>query len=273
MKKVLAALLVLGLCASANATIVTFGGVGNNAANGSFETMIANAAPMTGGYKFGGNVANYGGLGWMGANESASTRSLIRFDVASLGSVPLVNSVTLRLFQRNTSTANLSLFLVDDGGANPNSNWEEGTDTGSYSNGWWNRTSWSYANRGLGDSWDGGAGGGTLGLNLSVVPAAPGVVGAAVDFVFSGTDLTALMNLWATDAVTDWGRGAFAPADTNVATPNTGMLLLGNGVEFYTSEEGNVALQPLLIVDVVPEPATMSLLAIGGVVALIRRKK
>jgi hypothetical protein len=277
MKKALLIVALVAMCATgADGAIVTFGGVGNNTADGSFETMIANAAPMTGGYKFGGNVANYGGLGWMGAKESASTRSLIRFDVASLGSVPAVNSVTLRLFQRDANVTNLSLFLVNDLGANPNSNWEEGTDTGSYSNGWWNRTSWSYCNRGISDSWDGGAGGGTLGPTvLATVAATPGVVGAPVDFVFTGSSafLTSLLNQWATDAVTDWGRGSFAPPDTNVSTPNAGMLLVGNGTTFYSSEYATTSLQPLLIVDVVPEPATMSLLALGGVAALIRRKK
>lgn len=275
MKKVLAVLVVVALCASANAATMTFGQVGNNTAGGSFETMIANAAPMTGAYKFGGNVSNYGGLDWMGAKESASTRSLIRFDVSALGTVSAVNSVTLRLFQRTAEVTNLSLFLVSDAGANPNSNWEEGTDTGSYSNGWWNRTSWSYANRGLSDSWDGGAGGGTLGTVLATVAATPGVVGAAVDFTFTGSSafLTSLLNQWATDAVTDWGRGAFAPPDTNVSTPNAGMLLLGNGTTFYTSEYATASLQPLLIVDYVPEPATLSLLALGGVAALIRRRK
>ncbi|MHC4561526.1 MAG: PEP-CTERM sorting domain-containing protein [Planctomycetota bacterium] len=279
MKKILGVMVVLALCASANADVITFGGGGNNIAGGAFETMIANASPMTGSYKFGGNVANYGGLDWFGAKESASTRSLLRFDMAALNGVldavtAPVNSVTLRLYQRGTDVTNLSLFMVDDSGANPNSNWEEGTDTGSYSNGWWNRTSWSYCNRGISDSWDGGAGGGTLGTVLATVAATPGVDGAAVDFVFTGTQaaLTAMMSAWATDTVTDWGRGAFAPPDTNVTTPNPGMLLLGNGATFYSSENGN-GLGPELIVDYVPEPATISLLALGGVAALIRRKK
>lgn len=282
MKKLLVIALVLASCATANAAIMTFGGNGNNQAGGAFDTMLALANPMTGGYKFGGDVANYGGLGWLGANESASTRGLLRFDMSALNLTgQTVTSVTLRLFQSNTAVTNLSLFHVDDAvGQNPNSNWEEGTDTGSYSNGWWNRTSWSRCNRGISDSWYGGSGGGTLvAPTLATVAATPGVVGAAVDFVFTGTQafLTSVMTAWASDTVTDWGRGAFAPPDTNVATPNRGMLLLGGngggGARFYSSENGTNSLGPQLIVTYTPEPATLGLLAIGGVAALIRRRK
>lgn len=272
------AMVVALLAGGAQANLIRFGaGGGNNVPGGCFEGMIALAGPMTGSYKFGGNVANYGGLDWFGAREEKNTRSLIRFDMEALDFEGLVvSSVTLKLRQRDANVTNLSLFLVDDSGTNPNSNWEEGTDTGSYSNGWWNRTSWSYCNRALGDGWDGGAGGGTLGTVLASVTETPGAVGGCLDLVFTGDSaaLTALISGWATDRVTDWGRGSFAPPDTNVSTPNPGMLLLGGpgGATFYASENGN-GFGPYLVVEYTPEPATMSLLAVGGILGLIRRRK
>ena len=139
MKKAMVVLTLLAVCAGANADVVTFTGTGQTA-----DTMVASAAPMTGGYKFGGNVANYGGSDWFGTNAGGSnTKAILRFDVSALaGSFSSINSVTLRLAQRDTSTANVTLFRMNPA----DSNWEEGTDTASYSSGWWNRTSWSYCN-------------------------------------------------------------------------------------------------------------------------------
>jgi hypothetical protein len=266
MKKVLGVMLVLALCASADATVISFSGATTTA-----DTMVASATPMTGSYKFGGNVANYGGSSWFGTNAGGSnTKAILRFDVSSLaGTFSSINSVTLRLYQRDTSTANVSLFRINPA----DSNWEEGTDTGSYSSGWWNRTSWSYVNRALSDTWSGGAGVGSWGALLSSTAAMPGVLDSAVDFTFTG-DLNALMTDWASVGVSDYGRMSFAPPDTNNVVLNEGLVLLaGANSTFYSTENG--AMIPELIVDFnpIPEPATMSLLAIGGVVALIRRKK
>jgi hypothetical protein len=257
MKKTLVAILVLACAISSVQAMVVIDGT-----SGVYETMIANASPMTGSYKFGGNTANYGGLDWFGAKESASTRSLIRFDVSALAGMT-VDNMTLRLYQRNTDTTNLGLFLVNE----EDSNWEEGTDTGSYSSGWWNRTSWSYCQRAVGDGWSG-----TWDEQVGSVAALPGVVDGYVDIPLSYSGgIQALFDIWASNGVTDAGRGAFGVPDQDVPAANTGLWILGNGGTFYSSENAN-GLSPQLIINV-PEPATMSLLALGGVAALIRRKK
>jgi hypothetical protein len=265
MKKAIVALTLLAVCAGASADVMTFTGTGVTA-----DTMVASATPMTGSYKFGGNTANYGGSDWFGTNAGGTnTKAILRFDVSSL-SFASINSVTLRLYQRDTSTANVTLFQM----LPADSNWEEGTDTGSYSSGWWNRTSWSYCNRFLGDGWSGGAGVGSWGSALASTAAMPGVLNGAVDFTFSGVDLDALMAAWASVGVSDAGRMSFAAPDSNDVVANEGIVLLaGANSTFYSTENGTMI--PELIVDFnpVPEPATMGLLAVGGVVALIRRKK
>jgi hypothetical protein len=267
MKKAIVALMLLAVCAGANADVVTFSGATQTA-----DTMVASATPMTGSYKFGGNTANYGGSTWFGTNAGGSnTKAILRFDVSSLaGSFASINSVTLRLYQRDTSTANVTLFQMNPA----DSNWEEGTDTGSYSNGWWNRTSWSYCNRGCSDAWSGGAGVGSWGAALASTAGMPGVLDSAVDFTFTGVDLDALITAWASVGVSDYGRMSFAAPDSNNVVANEGIVLLaGANSTFYSTENGTMIPELIVNFNPVPEPATMGLLAVGGVVALIRRKK
>ena len=49
----------------------------------SYETMIAEAYPVSGGYLFAGADRSYGGSGWFGSNETNAnqTRGLMRFDI------------------------------------------------------------------------------------------------------------------------------------------------------------------------------------------------
>jgi hypothetical protein len=267
MKKAIVVMTLLAVCAGASADVATFSGTSQTA-----DTMVASATVMTGSYKYGGSTANYGGLSWFGTNAGGSnTKAILRFDVSSLaGTFSSINSVTLRLVQRDASTANVTLFRMNPA----DSNWEEGTDTGSGgSSGWWRRTNWTYCNQGSYDNWSGGSGVGTWGASLASTAAMPGLVDTAVDFNFGGVDLDALITDWAAVGVTDYGRMAFSTPDGNDVVTNEGIVLLaGANSTFHSSES---AFMPELIVDFepIPEPATMSLLAIGGVVALIRRKK
>jgi len=124
------------------------------------ETMIANHYPVSGGYLFAGSDRAYGGSSWWGASEAAgpnapateNTRGLIRFDVSSLaGLTESITNIELRVYQTSGASTDVGFHVITD----PNSNWQETSDTGSYSSspGHWNRTTWNTKLRGLGEGW------------------------------------------------------------------------------------------------------------------------
>ncbi len=265
MKKALLIVALVAMCATGvQADVMTFSGTTE-----AFDNWIS---PYDAGKTysmFGGSSKNYGNVSYFQVSEDYKSRATLRFDVSALaGQFVTINSITLRLFQQNASVTNMSAFRI----LPADSIWEEGSDTGSTSYGAWHRTTWNYANQGVWQGWSGGSGAGAWGDLLASVPATSG--GGWVDMVFTG-DLDALMTAWVQTPVDDVGNGGFSPDVGYPIVANEGLLLLGGGtlLKFDSSENGS-GNGPQLVVDyVVPEPATMSLLAVGGILGLIRRKK
>jgi len=217
-----------------------------------------------------------------GTAGSLTQRSILRFDVSALdGLYSTIDSITLRLFYWDDSSPG---FGTEEVTTNvhaitaANRAWIAGTSTGGAGAGesTWNNLAHSAT------PWAGSAGLSTAGtdydstvlgsqtIDLSDLPAA----GTAFDFTFTGTSaaLTALIDTWMVDNV-----------DNSQANP--GLLMrdpdptfdLGERNRFVASsmEDANAALRPELIVNytVIPEPATMSLLALGGIAMLRRRRR
>jgi len=241
-----------------------------------YDTWIG-VNQLNGGYMFGGELINYGGLTWFGANEPASARGLLRFDVSSLaGQFNEVISIELRLYQTDgLADVNVAAYEISDA----NSNWQEGVDIGSLSSfgGYWNRTTWATKLRDLTDeSWAGAPGLTTAGIDYDPIPLVTTTSsgGGWMSFHFTG-DLMGLMDDWVLSSSQDtviYGLniGNFADPEEFTVVDNPGLLLIADGLVQWSSGEGDFS--PELIVTI-PEPATMSLLALGACLPLFRRKR
>lgn len=94
------------------------------------------------------------------------------------------------------------------------------------------------------------------------------------------SETTSNWTLADTDTWNSWDVTAWAQADNHAGDDVLTIGLAENGtygqtgVYFYfaSKEHGNVALRPSLVMDVVPEPAGLSLLAMGAL-ALLRRRR
>ncbi|MHC4562558.1 MAG: PEP-CTERM sorting domain-containing protein [Planctomycetota bacterium] len=288
-KKVLIAVLVtivvgvLDARTSAQVLTATFSGDGDSGGD-CYDTMVAHDAPITGSYLLWGADRNYGGMTYIGANESAgavapegqNTRTLIRFDVSALaGQFDSIESIELRLYQLEGAVTNISAYTISDA----NSNWQEGSDSGSYSSpaGWWNRTTWNNKLRHLTDSaWAGGPGLSVAGVDYDASPLASGTSSGSgwMSLELTG-DLMALMEQWVQAPCTGttfegYNPGIFADPEEFTTVANEGLLLMADEGIKWSSSEGEFS--PELVVRYIPEPATMSLLALGGL-ALLRRPK
>jgi len=216
-----------------------------------YDTFIA-TGQLDGGYASYGSYRNYGGSSYFGANEPASARGLLRFDVSGLaGQYIAVQTVELRLYQQAGGVANVDVFPINDA----NSNWQEGTDTGSFDSGGgaWCRTTWSSKLRGLSDnSWDGGYGLGSTGYDTPALVTGT-TTGAGWMSMFFGGDLTALMDDWVQSPVVG-GYGRFAEPEQFTVVANEGMLILADGYVEWSSSQGSFS--PELVVTVlVPDPS------------------
>ena len=109
-----------------------------------YETVLWNDQIYTGNPRgWSWSDSNGGSLSHWGGNELAgspggspageNTRGLIRFDVSSLaGLVEPITSIELRVYQLEGVASEVGFHELTDN----NSNWQEGSDTGSY-------TSWA----------------------------------------------------------------------------------------------------------------------------------
>ncbi len=207
-------------------------------------------------------------------------RSLLRFDVSGV-SLPVgsqVTSIKLTFDVLTTSATNvnhtLSLYQIDSN----NAAWVEGSKqpaaaatTGEST---WNRlaapsTSWN-GGGGLGDvSNDAGNGFDSTALaTLSGVNKNSGTI----TFTFAGTpaSLTSLIQNWQANSGSD-NAGILLVSDQESVTNQGNQRLL-----LYSKEgaaaENDMFLAPTLTITV-PEPASLALLGIGGLLTLLRRKR
>ena len=271
MKKALVIVALVAMCATlAQGAIVTF--TGNGKVDGdAYDTTIASTL-MPSGYYYNPKILNYG------ANVQIMTRGtvskgLLRFDLSALdGLVNSITSVTLRLYV-NEGEGLVGVYRISDA----NSGWSEGdAAAGGMSPPPSNcATTWStkFQNANL---WAGGQGAPVAITDFDATPLAifntTGSVGSYVDIALGG-DLTELITTWSNDDVTVRGIGSFSdPNGTD--TPNEGMFLISDGTSVYFSSAQGANLPQLIVEgDIIPEPATMSLLAVGGLAALLRRRR
>ena len=265
MKKALLIVALVAMCATgAQAAIVTFSGDGSAGLGDLYDNNIQDRITWQ-------STGNGGPNPELQLNENyRNRRALLRFDVSALaGTIVSVESVTLRMvLSRDYAGGNVAVNRI----LPADSSWEEGSYgwSGFYSSStfWGLQTSSSYVMLQRYQAWSGLYG--TMLANQAV----SGLAGDVVDFVFTGEDLTAMMQAWATAPVYDVGAGGFTSRAQHTDVPNEGLFVRGFDDIFFASAENATYASPELIVDyTVPEPATMSLLVIGGIAALIRRKK
>ncbi len=200
---------------------------------------------------------NFGGMSYMEIKEySGSGRGLVRFDLSDLDITNLdISSATFSMYcyqKGGGGTTSTTLFEV----SSANGDWVEGTGTPGTVTG---ASTWSYKHYTTGN-WAGSAGCSTAGTDYVST-------GLATASGASGTWVTWTLSAAGLELLEDWADGA---------KTNTGFYLrhtTGNRLNYRSSEYSTVSYRPKLDITYTPEPATMTLLGLGGLGLLIRRKR
>ena len=235
MKKVLVLLMVVcGVAALASADIISLTTTG--------DAMITDYTPD-------GNIStSYNSIGVV--NEGSQRRTVVRFDTSSMSTIlsnpnTTINSVTMKLTGGPATFTGAAVVLSI---ATKNAGWVESQVT-------WN-------SRSTGTSWAGNSPG-SESTNVGSFSWSNGDSGVEYSTTFSGTsaELSGLLSSW-------------------TSSSNAGLLILSTGTTTnqilgLVSKEHATATAPTLVVDytVVPEPATMGLLVVGGLFGIVRRRR
>lgn len=207
---------------------------------------------------------NFGGVTDMAVRSVGTSSgwytSLVKFDVSEIPAGATIQSATLSLYNysKGSGTARINAYRMKR-------EWVEGNGDGTWNYGRYSGATYSCYDRNLTETFtwdsrpDGAAGARGTGDAESTYAASA-----------NWTDANAWVDL---DVVTD----VQAWIDGDVNNGWTLREATYNIVPaFYSSEySGDTALRPKLTVtyEAIPEPATMGLLAVGGIAAFIRRRK
>jgi len=285
-KLILLVALVLAVASTASAISITFSGPGNtlaptyNAGNPPESKSVYDNNTQT---RVSWSSTGNGGPNTTMILNSAQNnrRELLRFDISQLnGLLTSVSSATLKLTL--SAPATNKLLTINRAGA-ANSNWEEGwygwSGFFSSSSSYQLQTSSSYVRLKLGQVY--AAWGDNIYTGL-VSGNAGDVISIPLNSVQTSAYIQSMLQTWATNGVTDRGRGSFEDPIANVDVgflncPNDGFVMLGNDITFASSNNTTYT-GPQLILNygggggAVPEPSALAFVGLG-MLGLVRRRR
>jgi hypothetical protein len=184
-----------------------------------------------------------------GAGVRSTQRTLIQFDLSAYSAGSIQSAVLKFYVGAVDQSGHVLAYRVTQ-------SWVEGTGTsGDTTDG----ADWF--------TFDGSSSWGTAGGDYNSTVIADTVVSTSGQWY--SLDITSLVQNWVNGTQSNFGlilvSGDPTGADTSGENGNTGIYDI-------PSSEG-AANQPYLEITAIPEPVTMSLLAVGGIAALLRRRK